>query len=152
MRIVPITLREAQAFVDAHHRHNSAPRGNKFSLGLKDADDLIGVAIVGRPIARGADDGLTAEILRVCVLEGHRNANSMLYGACCRVCKATGYDTVITYTLPEETGASLKAAGFQEDGMTTHKQGWDTPSRPRSGPEKNPIGPKRRWRKELHKP
>lgn len=147
-RIVPITLREAQAFVDANHRHNSAPRGNKFSLGLMD-DQLIGVAIVGRPIARGADNGLTAEILRVCVLDGKKNANSMLYGACCRVCRAMGYEAVITYTLPTESGASLRAAGFIQDGMTTHKKGWDTPSRPRTGPEKNPIGVKIRWKKEV---
>lgn len=107
MELTPITLRQAQAFVNEHHRHNIAPRGHKFSIGLEKDGILIGVCIVGRPIARYSDDGKTAEVLRVCVLEGNPNANSKLYGAAVRACKAMGYTKIITYTLPEEGGASL---------------------------------------------
>lgn len=146
LTVTPVTLRQAQAFVDENHRHNSAPRGHKFSIGLEASGGLIGVAIVGRPVAREYDDGKTAEVLRVCVLEGHPNANSKLYGACCRACKAMGYEKVITYTLPEEGGASLRASGFTVDGRAKKRsKGWDTPSRPRTEPEKYPKGQKIRW-------
>ena len=90
MELTPITLRQAQAFVNEHHRHNIAPRGHKFSIGLEKDGILIGVCIVGRPIARYSDDGKTAEVLRVCVLEGNPNANSKLYGAAVRACIRIG--------------------------------------------------------------
>lgn len=146
MNLTPITLAEAQEFVRLHHRHNKAPQGHKFSIGLEKDGILIGVCIVGRPIARHNDDGLTAEVLRVCVLEGNPNANSKLYGAAVRACKAMGYTKIITYTLPEESGASLRAAGFVAEGMTKERpKGWDTPSRHRELPEKYPEGRKIRW-------
>lgn len=34
MELTPITLRQAKAFVNEHHRHNAAPQGHKFSIGL----------------------------------------------------------------------------------------------------------------------
>lgn len=95
----------------------------------------------------GLRDYGTAEVLRVCVLEGKPNANSMLYGAAARACKAMGYKSVITYTLPEESGASLRAAGFVVEGKAQKRaNGWDTPARRRSLPEKYPEGEKIRWR------
>ncbi len=146
LTLTPITLSQAQAFVNEHHRHNIAPHGHKFSIGLEKNGILIGVCIVGRPIARYNDDGKTAEILRVCVLEGNPNANSKLYGAAVRACKAMGYTKVITYTLPEESGASLRAAGFIIEGKTSKRsKGWDTPSRHRETLEKYPYGQKIRW-------
>lgn len=146
LTLVPVTLREARAFCDKHHRHNVSPKAHKFSIGLEKAGELIGVAIVGRPVARVNDDGHTAEILRVCVLESSRNANSKLYGACVRACKAMGYTKVITYTLPEESGASLRAAGFIPEATAKRRaKGWDTPSRRRELPEKYPEGQKIRW-------
>lgn len=72
---------------------------------------LVGVAMVGRPVARAFDNGLCAEINRTCT-DGARNANSKLYGACAQACKAMGYERVITYTQADEDGASLRAAGF----------------------------------------
>lgn len=146
MNLTPITLKQAQQFVNSHHRHNIAPCGHKFSIGLEKDGILIGVCIVGRPIARNNDDGKTAEVLRVCVLEGNPNANSKLYGAAVRACKAMGYTKVITYTLPEEGGASLRAAGFVPEGKVKKRaNGWDTPARKRSLPDKYPEGEKIRW-------
>ena len=113
LRVVPVNLDTANDFVRRFHRHNKPVLGSKFSIGVKD-DELRGVAIVGRPIAPKLDDGLTVEITRVCT-DGTRNACSMLYGACRRVAKAMGYERIFTYTLPEEGGASLKAAGFRLD-------------------------------------
>ena len=80
---------------------------------------------------------------RVCVLDDNRNANSALYGAAWRAARAMGYSRIITYTLPEESGASLRAAGFRKVGMTEAKTaGWSVPSRPRERPEKYPDGQK----------
>ena len=55
----------------------------------------------------------------------------MIYGALCRAARALGYHEAWTYTLPEETGVSLRAAGFREMGKTRAEE-WDRPSRARS--------------------
>ncbi len=111
MVIVPVTFRRACEFVQAIHRHNKPPRGHKFSIGLENNGDLVGVAMAGRPIARHFDDGLTLEVNRTCT-DGTRNANSMLYGAVRRAAWGMGYRRIITYTQADESGASLRAAGF----------------------------------------
>jgi len=144
--LFPITFKEAREFVGKYHRHNSPPQGHKFSIGLKSDEKIIGVVICGRPIARAYDDGYTAEVTRCCVIDGHRNANSKLYAAAIRAARAMGYRRVITYTLPEESGASLRAVGFLADGMTQyHANGWNMPNRPRNTPERYPAGQKTRW-------
>ena len=146
MRICPVTLREAREFVKSWHRHNDCTRGHKFSIGLKEDGRLIGVVTAGMPIARANDDGYTLEITRCCVREGHRNANSILYSAARKVARARGFR--LTYTLPEESGASLKAVGFQSEGLRRHNpNGWNMPGRPRKKPAKYPSGPKLRWSK-----
>lgn len=130
-RLVPTTLREANAFVARFHRHSKPVRGHKFSVGAALGDELVGVAIAGRPVARHRDDGLTIEVLRVCVLEAApRNTCSLLYGACWRAARAMGYRRTITYTLSTENGASLRASGFKVIGEVGPRS-WDRPSRPR---------------------
>lgn len=116
LRIVPTTLDEANEFVFRLHRHNDPTRGHKFSIGVANGDGLlVGVAIVGNPSAPVLQKvrGLI-EIRRVCT-DGTRNACSKLYGAARRAARAMGHDPVITYTLPSEGGASLRAAGFVLD-------------------------------------
>ena len=113
LEIRPCSLKEANAYVAAHHRHNRPTSGHKWSVACYDRERICGVAIAGRPIARKLDDGLTIEIRRVCT-DGTRNACSMLYGACVRSAKAMGYKKAITYTLISENGASLKASGFHD--------------------------------------
>lgn len=132
MRIVPITLRMANEFVEKHHRHNGRCQGHKFSVALADGNELIGVAICGRPVARALDDGRTLEVLRVCTLTDKKNACSMLYGACCRAAAAMGYKRVVTYTLKTERGTSPAASGFNRDGVVAKRDGWSRPSRQRS--------------------
>src|SRR3990170_4473889 len=109
MEVTPCTLKEAMRFTDEHHRHHKAPQGGLFAIGLSKGENVIGVAIVGRPVARMLDTGYTAEITRLCVLENHRNACSKLYSACWRAARAIGYKRLITYILVEETGVSLTA-------------------------------------------
>lgn len=112
LRLVPVTLAQADAFVDHYHRHNDPPGRARFAVGCADDTGLVrGVAVAGNPKARMLDDGATLEIVRVCT-DGARNASSMLYGACARAAKSLGFVRVITYTLDAETGASLRAAGF----------------------------------------
>jgi hypothetical protein len=111
LEIVPVSFRQAVAFIAEHHRHHKPPRGMKFCVGIAAGDELVGVATVGRPVARAYDDGRTLEVNRTCTT-GERNANSMLYGAAWRAAKALGYYRLITYTQAGESGASLRAAGW----------------------------------------
>ncbi|MFQ3671567.1 MAG: XF1762 family protein [Verrucomicrobiia bacterium] len=115
--LVPVSLREANEFVLNHHRHNrpTSRNGGKWACGCGTSDrGLVGVAIVGRPIAASLDDGWTAEVLRVCTLpDAPRNACSMLYGAAWRAWRAMGGRRMVTYTLDSESGASLRGAGWR---------------------------------------
>lgn len=124
LTIVPITFRAACAFVTEHHRHNKAPRGHKFSLGVCDNEGTLrGVAMVGRPVARHFDDGLTAEVNRTCT-DGFPNANSALYGAAWRTAQAMGYRRLVTYTQADEPGSSLTAAGWVKVRDIPARKGW----------------------------
>ena len=126
----PISLKQANEFVSNHHRHNKPVAGHKFSIGLFDDERLIGVAICGRPVARMADDGLTLEVLRVCT-DGTRNANSMLYSRVKKIAQIMGYQKVLTYTLTEESGASLRAVGAQKSGIVKPRE-WSRKKRERN--------------------
>lgn len=129
LEIVPVDLDEANEFVREHHRHHAPVPGAKFCVGVSDGEKIVGVAIVGRPVSRMLDKGWTLEVNRTCT-DGTKNANSMLYGACRRVCFGLGYRRLITYTLPSEGGISLTAAGWKclgERGVGS----WSRPSRPR---------------------
>jgi hypothetical protein len=130
MHIKPISLKQAQEFIAAHHRHNKPPVGHKFSVGLFVGGVMVGVAVAGRPVARALDTGLILEVTRTCT-DGTRNANSCLYGAIVRAATALGYEKCITYTQGDESGASLRGAGWHEVARLAPRAGWDTPSRPR---------------------
>lgn len=112
LEIVPMTLAEANAFVQKNHRHHRPVVGHKFSIGCAAKDKIVGVAIVGRPVSRYLDDGWTLEVTRLCT-DGTKNACSMLYAAAWRAARAIGYKRLITYILITEPGTSLKAAGWK---------------------------------------
>lgn len=130
LRLVPVSFADAAGFVAMWHRHNVPPVGHKFSVGVARGDVLVGVAIVGRPVARHFDDGHTLEVNRTCT-DGAKNANSMLYGATSRAAFALGYRRLITYTQADESGGSLRAAGWHVVAERPARTGWTTPSRPR---------------------
>lgn len=131
LRIVPVRFEDACGFVAMWHRHHQPPVGHKFSMGVVTPDDkLVGVAMVGRPVARHYDDGLTLEVNRSAT-DGTPNANSALYGAAWRAAKALGYCRLITYTQDGETGASLRGAGWRVVARRPPTNGWSVPSRPR---------------------
>ena len=112
LSLVPVSLKDANAFVAAHHRHHKPTRGHKFSIGCAAEGRLVGVAIMGRPVSRYLDNGLTLEVTRLCTTD-EKNACSMLYAAAARAAKAMGYHKIITYTLDTEPGCSLRAAGWK---------------------------------------
>lgn len=131
LRIVPVSFADACSFVAAHHRHHAPPVGHKFSLGVATEDGVLrGVAMVGRPVARNFDDGLTLEVNRTAT-DGADNANSCLYGAAWRAAKALGYRRLITYTQEGESGSSLRGAGWRVVAERSERRGWWAPSRPR---------------------
>ena len=134
----PIAFGEAAAFVRNQHRHHTPPQGHKFSIAAMLADKLVGVVIVGRPVARRRDDGMTLEVTRLCT-DGTPNACSFLYGAAARAAFALGYRRIGTYILKREPGTSLVAAGWKLIAETPGKS-WSVPSRPRD--DKHPIEPK----------
>lgn len=129
MRLIPISLDEANTYVVKFHRHHGAVVGHKFSLGAEDDGFVVGVCIVGRPVSRVLDDGMTLEVARLCTTGG-RNVCSFLYGAARRAAFALGYRRIGTYILASEPGTSLIAAGWRNLGERGGGS-WDTPSRPR---------------------
>ncbi len=144
LRLHPVTLTRARAFVNEHHRHHRAPPGGLFAIGAVEEgqSDLQAVAIVGRPIARLLDDGLTAEVTRLCSREAVPNACSMLYAACWRAARAMGYRRLVTYILTTEPGITLRAAGWRCIGEAGGGR-WSRASRPRA--DNHPTQKKLRW-------
>ena len=112
MKAIPLTLAEANRYVVALHRHHQPMPGCKWSIGAVKDGRLVGVAMTSRPVARMIDQDRTLEVSRVCT-DGTANACSFLYGSVRRAAFAMGYARVITYTLPEEGGASLRGAGWR---------------------------------------
>ena len=88
LEIVPMYIGDARTFVERHHRHHPPPQGGLFAVGAASGGEVIGVAIVGRPVARRLQDGWTAEVTRLCVLDNQPNACSMLFAACWRAARA----------------------------------------------------------------
>ena len=103
--------------------------GHKFSIAASDGEKIVGVAIVGRPVSRYLDNGLTLEVNRLCT-DGTRNACSFLYSAAWRAARNLGYKKLITYILASETGSSLKAAGWKCVGECGGKR-WNGRSAPK---------------------
>ena len=149
MTVVPVNITEANQFVLSFHRHNKPTVGGKFALGVAFDSELVGVAIVGRPICRHLDKDGTAEVLRTCTNnKAPKGAVSKLYAACWRAWRAMGGQKIITYTLKSESGASLRGAGWAVVYESkTNNNPWNSKTRQR---EWQPVFGqlKLRWEKE----
>lgn len=108
--VLPLELREANAFIEAYHRHHKRVQGHRFSIGAYLDGELVGCAVVGRPTS-GVDPKRVLEVTRLCS-NGWPNVCSLLYSAAARAGKALGYETIQTYIFETEDGASLKASGW----------------------------------------
>ena len=144
-RAVPLTQRQANAFIKAHHRHHAPSVGDRFRVGVELDGRLVGVAVVGRPVARRLDNGTTVEVTRLCT-DGTPNACSFLYSRCARIAREFGYARIVTYILGNEPGTSLMASGWVKD-RDVPGQEWTRPSRPRQ--TSAPACDKQRWVKVL---
>lgn len=157
MEVKQITLKEANTYVEAFHRHHGPVVGHKWSLAAYKDNLLCGVAIVGRPTGRYLDDGHTLEVTRLCT-DGTQNACSILYAACARRAKLEGYNKIITFILQSEPGTSLKAAGWTLESAKAGKPKWNKqryankPVQLSLFPKKEPPAEyKQRWAKVLNK-
>ena len=140
MRVRPITVKAALPFVASVHRRLPRVQGAMWAIGAYIDESLVGVALVGHPARVWQHD--TLAVLRVAVIEGQRNACSMLYGACARAARAMGADNLVTYTHVDEPGTTLRAAGWICDGTTSGGE-HGRPSRPRR--QAVDSSPKVRW-------
>lgn len=151
LRIEPIRFGLAKAFVAEHHEHCRPPAGWKFGASCWNGPSLVGVVMVGRPVARMIDASEVVEVNRLCLdrdmaPELRHNASSMLYGHAAKEARRRGFQKIITYTLESESGHSLVAAGWKVDGKTAGG-GWSRPGRPRGA--NTPTEPKTRWARFL---
>ena len=150
MVVRPLTLEQANAFVAAIHRHHKPTVGHRFSLGAFRDGLCVGVAIVGRPVARMVPQYAVAEVTRLAT-DGSKNACSILYAACARACDAMGFERIQTYTLISESGTSLRAAGWTDEGETGGGD-WNRPNLAATrGANRTdqPMTVKRRWSRIL---
>lgn len=145
LEAVAIELKQANEFVDRLHRHHDAVYRDKFRCGAVFNGKLCGIVQIARPVARVLDDGSTCEVVRLCT-DGTKDACSFLYSRAARAAAALGYRKIITYILENESGTSLKAAGWHKEANIKGKT-WHTPSRPRQTTA--PTCDKQRWAKEL---
>lgn len=155
LRIVvrAVELKDANAFVAAHHRHHKPAVGHRFSLGAFVGGTLVGACIVGRPVARNTNQRTCVEVTRL-VTDGTYNACSALYAAAARAAKALGYERIQTFILETEPGTSLKASGWVNEGRTGPNT-WTGRQRGVSGRlfddrrDDQPTCGKTRWAKDL---
>lgn len=148
LRIAPVSLKVANEFVERLHRHSGPVRGHKFAVSVvDDKGELRGIAIVGRPVSRMLDNGIAAEITRVCT-DGTMNVCSMLYAAATKAARAMGMRPIYTYTLKDEGGGSLRGAGFlvDLDRAGGKSDGWHSRAGRKIGPVGDDVvGGKIRW-------
>lgn len=130
MKAVPLELKEANAFVEKHHRHHLPVHRDKLRVGCEVDGQLVGVIQLARPVSRHLDDGKTIEVVRCCS-DGTPNVCSYLYGKAARIAKELGYERIITYILESELGTSLKASGWKVDAERCGGTDWNVKSRPR---------------------
>lgn len=149
MQAIPLSLIEANAVVAAWHRHHQPVKIHRFSIGAVKDRRLVGVAIVSTPVNQFSGDAREVAEVRRVATDGTYNACSFLYGACARTAKAMGFHRIQSYILPEEGGASLRAANWQLEVADTGRSNFHSrPGRIAS----YPLGSKQRWGLILNAP
>ena len=147
LEAAPLELKQANEFVASFHRHHDPVHRDKYRIGAMLDGKLVGVVQVARPVARMLDDGKTVEVVRLCT-DGTKDVCSFLYSKAARIAKEMGYSKIITYILCDESGDSLRAAGWQKEAATSGGS-WNRPSRKRATTA--PTVPKVRWSRILKK-
>jgi len=149
-RLAYIGRDDAREFVRAHHRHHVPPQGAILHLGAWEGKRLVGVAFLGRPVSRVEQEAGAWELTRLAT-DGTEHACSALYGYARRVVQLLAPGVrLITYTLPEEGGASLRGAGWKPE-ATVQGRDWARCARRREQGklfDRGPMAPtsdKLRW-------
>lgn len=127
--IVPMHFKkDVNSFIHEHHRHHGKVAGYKFAIGLfcHCKNEIVGIAICGRPNGRFLDTGRTLEVNRLCVKENVKNGCSKLYGACSRIAREMGYEKIITFILDSESGKSLVASGWTCEAENIGGKEWNS--------------------------
>ena len=112
MRLRPFTRDEANRLIAAWHSHHRPVRSHRFAIGALECDQVVGVVVIGNPVARPLADGTTLEVTRLCT-DGHPNAASFLLGAAWRAARAMGVRRLVSYTRADESGTCYRAAGWR---------------------------------------
>jgi hypothetical protein len=147
LRVVHLELKQANDLVSKLHRHHKRTQGHRFSIGVIDeTNQLRGAAICGRPVARKVNQYTVLEVTRL-VTDGCPNACSMLYSAAARAAKELGFAKIQTYILESESGTSLKATGWVNEGAAGGGNGWQSREGRR---DDQPTVMKQRWVRVLN--
>lgn len=146
LRVQPIPITEARIWCRIWHRTHRAPVGAVRAFGVYAGEELHGVALLGRPVSRMLAAQGWLEVTRV-ASDTTPNTCSALLGACAREARRRGAPVVVTYTLEDEPGTSLRAAGWTEDGLTSGGS-WDRDDRERDESDVEDVR-KVRWLRRL---
>ena len=154
LEIHDIDRDRAKRFIAEHHAHCRVPVTWRFHTAILNGRTLMGVAVVGNPVAPGLNGRGILEVNRLCIRRDtpdalRWNAASMLYGWCAREAARQGWRKIITYTRADEPGTSLRAAGWTQEARVRGR-GWHSTRRARSNT--NSWIDKVRWSRELAEP
>ena len=141
LRVVPVTIGEACAFVERHHSHLHAPVSGLCAVGVADGDRLACVAILSRPVSRELQAQGCAEVTRV-ASDGTEHAAGKALGAITRAALALGWRRLVSSTLLGEAGTIYRACGWCPVSVGGGGQ-WGRSSRSR--PDAIQPGAKVRW-------
>ena len=147
----PVSFAVMQAFVGRFHRHCAPPVTWRFGAGIFNGWTQIGVLSVGNPVAIAYGNRGWVEVNRLCVRPDLApqlawNACSQLYGHAAREAERRGFQKIITYTRQDESGTSLRAAGWDCEGAAGGRS-WNGKGRKRNTAEA--FVPKLRWSRSL---
>lgn len=152
----PSSVKAARAWCREVHRHLPNVQGGLFATSVWDDHGTVAIGIAGNPprVWQGTGRVVISRVAakplpRVRDSKGNLHpapACTMIYRSLCDAARALGYREAWTYTLPGECGASLRAAGFVDQGETSGGE-WDRASR-RRGAAVN-AEKKRRWMRAL---
>lgn len=148
-RIIPVELKEANAFISELHRHHDPVQGHRFSIGYEKEGKLVGVATTGRPVARHTNQKEVLEITRLCT-DGTKNACSALYSAAARIARALGYKSIQTFILDSEPGTSLIASGWSFAGYSDGGKWSGIYGNGKSRKNTHPLERKQKWIKVVN--
>ena len=152
----PTTLKNANEFIEKHHRHHRPTVRNSGRWAISAYDKyghIVGVAIAGNPVSATLMDGETIELTRLCAKpDAPKGTCSFLLSKCCKIWGAMGGTRVVTYTLDKESGASLRGAGWENVGTVKPHKRWTNKTKA-DGVERENLeiytATKYRWEKQL---